>query len=140
MNLTDKDFLPNVEEYTSNPLSKKDDIIRIIKIVARFGKELEFEKLTFTAKYIWGMIRVLKNAPKIPEVSSTDQIKSDLNENMKKGIEQLKEIIYLSEEGDQEYFEKLYFTLSPQNFTNLSQLFSDLESVKKYMNYIKRKT
>lgn len=139
MNLSDKDFLTKVEEYTSNPLQKKDDISRIIEIVVRFGKAEEFEKLTFTAKYICGMIRVLKNAPGIPEVNSTDHIKNDLNENMKKGTEQLKEIINLSAEIDQKYFESLYFTLTPQNFNNLSQLFSDLESVKKYINYLKRR-
>ena len=39
-----------------------------------------------------------------------------------------------------EYFKKNYFTLSQQNFSDLTQLFSDLESVKKYLNYLKRQT
>ncbi len=83
-------------------------------------KKIEFEELTFTAKYICGMMRILKNAPGIPEVSSTDHVKNDLNENLKKGIEQLKEIISVGDVNLREYFETTYFTLSPQNFTNLS--------------------
>ena len=140
MNLTDKNFLTGVEEYTGNLLQKKEDIKKIIELVAAEKKVDEFEKLVFTAKYISGMMRVVKNAPGIPEVSSLDQIKSDLNENMKKGIEQLNEILALSCESERDYFDKTYFTLSAQNFSNLTQLFSDLESVKKYINHLKRLT
>jgi len=138
MNLDDKNFLKGVEDYTGSLLLRKDDIHRLIEVVVVEDKEEEFEQLTFTAKYVCGMMRVVKNAPSIPEVSSIDQIKSDLNENMKKGIEQLKEIIASSNGNEKDYFEKTYFSLTTQNFNNLTQLFSDLESVKKYINYLKR--
>ena len=138
INLNDKNFLAGVEGYTGSLLHKKNDINKLIELVVTEKKEEDFERLTFTAKYICGMMRVVKNAPGIPEVSSVDQIKSDLNENMKKGIEQLKEIIASSNESEKDYFEKTYFTLSTQSFGNLTKLFSDLESVKKYINYLKR--
>ena len=140
MKLDDKNFLKGVEDYTGSLLQKKDDINKLIEVVVTEKKEEEFEKLTFTAKYICGMLRVVKNAPGIPEVSSIDHIKNDLNENIKKGMEQLKEIIAFSNEDVKNYFEKTYSTLTTQNFTNLTQLFSDLESVKKYINYLKRLT
>jgi hypothetical protein len=140
MNLDDKNFLKGVEEYTSSLLLKREDIFKLIDIAVINHKEEEFEKLTFTAKYICGMMRVVKNAPGIPEVSSIDQIKNDLNENMKKGIEQLKEIIVTSGEAEKDYFDKTYFILTTHNFSNLTQLFSDLESVKKYINHLKRLT
>jgi transcriptional regulator of heat shock response len=138
MNLTDNNFLESVETYTNSLLQRKDDTKKIIHIAAGNNKKEQFERLAFTAKYISGMVRVLKTAPGIPEVSSLDQIKNDLNENIKKAVEQLKEIISFSDATTQEYFEKNYFNLSSQNFKNLSQLFSDLESVKKYLNYLKR--
>jgi len=140
MNLTDKNFLTGVEEYTGSLLQKKEDIKKIIELVAAEKKVDEFEKLVFTAKYISGMMRVLKNAPGIPEISSVDHVRKDLNENMKKGIEQLKEIIALGGESVEDYFNKMYFNLSTQNFSNITQLFSDLESVKKYMNHLKRQS
>ena len=140
MNIDDENFLVKVEEFTSNQIQRKDDIKKIIDVVFTHRNEDQFESLTFTAKYICGMMRVLKSAPGIPEVNSVDHVKNDLNENMKKGIEQLKEIMSLSDESDQEYFNRTYFTLTPQNFTNLTHLFSDLELVKKYINYTKRKS
>ena len=140
INLADKNFLTGVEEYTGSPLQKKEDIKKIIELVAAEKKEEEFEKLVFTAKYISGMMRVLKNAPGIPEVSSVDHVRKDLNENIKKGIEQLKEIITFGSESVGDYFNKMYFNLSTQNFSNITQLFSDLESVKKYMNHLKRQS
>ena len=138
MNLAEKDLLNKVEEFTTNPLQKKEDVKKIVDAVLQNGKEEEFEKLIFTAKYISGMLRVLKSAPGIPEVNSIEHVKNDLNENMKKGIELLQEII--SSDSEREYFSKNYFTLSQKNFSNLAQLFADLESVKKYLNYLKRQT
>ena len=138
INLNDKNFLASVEDYTGSLLQKKGDIKKIIELAVSEEKDEEFEKLTFTAKYICGMMRVVKNAPGIPEVSSVDNIKNDLNENIKKGIEQLKEIISFSDDNQRDYFDRTYFTLTQQNFNNLSQLFSDLESVKKFTNYLKR--
>ena len=137
-NLTDKNFLTGVEEYTGNLLQKKEDIKKIIELAVAEKKEKEFEKLVFTAKYISGMMRVLKNAPGIPEVNSIDHVRKDLNDNLQKGIELLKEIIFSEKDVMRDYFEKTYFTLTTQNLTNLTKLFSDLESVKKYLNYSKR--
>ena len=139
MNFKDEDFLKSVEEYSNSILQRKNDTKKIIEIVVENNLDEQFEKLVFTAKYIGGMFRVLKTAPGIPEVNSLDNIKSDLNENIKKAVEQMKELISYSDEATKEYFKENYFNLSSQNFSNLSQLFSDLESVKKYLNYLKRK-
>ena len=140
MNLAEENFLIKVEDYTSNPIQRKDDIRKIIYAVSVNGIEEQFENLIFTAKYVCGLMRVLKSAPGIPEVTGVDQVKNDLSENMKKGIEQLKKIISFSNENDQKYFDENYFTLSNQNLNNVTELFSDLESVKKYINYFKRQS
>jgi hypothetical protein len=138
IDLADNSFLAEVENYTGCLLRKKDDIKKIIDVVVSEGKEKDFVELTFTAKYICGLMRVIKNAPAIPEVNSIEQIKNDLNENMKKGFEQLQKIISSCSEKEKSYFGETYFKLTTQNFIDLSNLFSDLESVKKYLNYLKR--
>jgi hypothetical protein len=137
-NLSDENFTNYVEEYTGSPLIHKEDIKKIIAIARQNGTQKILDELVFTAKYICGMMRVLKNAQNIPEVQSIEQIKIDLNENIKKGIEKLKEILSASDDTQKKYFENNYFALTAQNFNNLSQLFSDLEAVKKYLNYQKR--
>ena len=140
MNLSDQNFLSKVEEFNGILLQKKEDVIKIIEAAVSDNKESDFENLTFISKYICGLMRVLKNAPGIPELNNIDYVKTDLNENIKKGIEQLKDIIQIREKNEMEYFDNTYFTLTTQNFTNLSQLFADLESVKKYTNHLKRQT
>lgn len=139
MSLINKSFLEDVEEFTGNLLSRKDDVHKLISVAIANKREEEFEKLTFTAKYICGMFRVVKKAPGIPEVTSFENIQKDLSENLNKGMEQLKALVALSSNSEQNYFENNYFALTKENFRNLSQLFSDLEAVKKYLNHLKRK-
>lgn len=139
-NLSDENFIESVEGFTTNPIVRKDDVERLIEIVRDNGKEEEFEKLTFTSKYVCGLMRIIKNSSSIPEVNSIENIKADLNENIKNGMELLREIIASSDDEEKDYIEKTYLTLTTENFGNLNQLFSDLEAVKKYLNYLKRLT
>lgn len=140
INLSDKNFLDEVEKFTESSLQSKNDIQKLINIVVASKKEKQFEDLTFTSKYICGLMRVMKNAPGVPEVSSIDHVKKDLSENINKAVDQLKEILEESNKAEKDYFENTYTQLSSENFNNLQRLFSDLESVKKYLNYIKRLT
>ena len=137
-NYFDENFLNKVEEYTSNPLNFKEDLKSIIEIVNESEQDIQFNDLVFIAKYVRGLMRVLNNASAIPEVTSQERIKSDLNENIKKGVTMLKEIISYTTNEQQDYFEQTYLSLTAQNFSNLTKLFSDLEAVKKYLNYQKR--
>jgi len=134
----DEKFIENVERYTAHPLLRKEDVERLIGIVTEKGKEIEFEELIFTSKYVCGLIRIVKNSTGVPEVNSIEHIKEDLNENIKKGIEQIRGIISASDGKEKDYFEQTFLTPTTQSFNNLYQLFSDLEAVKKYVNYLKR--
>ena len=133
-------FIREVETCTKYNLQRKPDLKKLIDISVSNNKVKEFEELTFTAKYICGMMRVLKNAPAISEVQNTEQIKEDLNNNLKKILEQLRVIIKIGDNEMQNYFEKNYLSFSSQNIVNINQLLSDLEFVKKYINYLKRKS
>ncbi|MCW8809528.1 MAG: hypothetical protein OQK52_11390 [Ignavibacteriaceae bacterium] len=135
---SDEKFIENVERYTANPFFLKEDVERLIGVVAEKGKEEEFEELIFTSKYVCGLIRIVKNSTGVPEVNSIEHIKEDLNENIKKGIEQIRGIISANDGKEKDYFEKTFLTPTTQSFNNLYQLFSDLEAIKKYVNYLKR--
>lgn len=92
----------------------------------------------FNAKYISGLIRGLNKAGANPEVQKTDHIKKDLAETTEILKEQIKEII----EGDSEAedaFEKKYFEPSQDSFRELMALTADLESLKFFLNDLKRK-
>jgi len=87
--LWDEGFLEKVENYSGNQLNRKEDVGRLINIVRECGEEEEFENLVFTAKYICGMIRIVKNEHDASNAGNMDLIKADLNENIKKGVENI---------------------------------------------------
>lgn len=138
INYAEKNFISEVEVFNQKILQRKADITGLIGLVISNNKEKDFEELTFTAKYICGMMRVLKTAPSVPEVQSTAHIKEDLSDNLKKIINQLRGIIISGDNAMQDHFEKTYLTLSSQNLINLNQLLADLECIKKYINHLKR--
>lgn len=137
-NLGDANFIESVETYTGNPLNRKEDIKSLIRIVTECTKEEEFEELTFTSKYVCGLVRIVKSYQSVPEVTSVEHIEKDLTENIKKGMEVINEIISSGDEERKSYFKKTYLSLTKESFSNLHQIFSDLEAVKKYLNYLKR--
>jgi hypothetical protein len=137
LNLSDENFLNNTQRFNKHPLNKKDDVQLLITIVVKFKREKQFNELIFTAKYLKGLLRIVNKAPCIPEVESIDHIKSDISENMKKVVEQLRNLISGTEANAINLFEKNYLSLDQKNFSNLNLLLDDLESLKKYLNHLK---
>ncbi len=136
----DLNTLNFAEEFTNSVFTKKDDIMTLISESNKNNKPEIFEELCFTGKYVNGLIRVMKTGSGNPEVKSLDHIKKDLSDNMEKVISQLKEITLNSSVEVKNEFEKKYFNLSPDTFKNLSELVSDLDTLKKYINHLKRST
>lgn len=138
MNILPQNFLDDVEKFSGKSLNKKDDLADIIEAYKSSNKFENFEKLSFTGKYVNGLFKVLRNSPGIPEVENIDQIKKDLSENIGKVISQLKEITFNMNESNKKLFERNYFELSQATMQNLQQLVEDLDSTKKYLNHLKR--
>ncbi len=132
-------FLDDVEKFSGKSLNKKDDLSTIIEAYKSSKKFEDLENLSFTGKYVNGLFRVLANSAKIPEVENVDHIKKDLSENLEKVILQLKEITSNMDEKNKMLFEENYLKLSQTSLQNLQQLVEDLDSIKKYLNFLKRK-
>jgi hypothetical protein len=128
-----------VENFTGKLFNRKDDLKIILEAFNLDDKIEDFEKLTFTGKYVNGLFRVLKNSDKIPEVESVDHIKKDLSENMEKIISQLREITFKMNEDNKKKIEDNYLQLSQYSLLNIQQLVEDLDNIKKYLNHLKRK-
>lgn len=132
--------LNTAEEFTNSIMVHKDDLLSIINEANKNNKAELFEELCFTGKYVNGLMRVMKTGSSNSEVKSLDHVKKDLSDNMEKVISQLKEITLNSSVEVKNEFEKKYFNLSPETFKNLSELVSDLDTLKKYINHLKRST
>lgn len=136
--LLTKNILNDVEIFSDSILKRKSDIQIIIDESLSNNFEKDFEGLTFTAKYIQGLKRVLQKGADFQEIDSLDHVKKDLTENMEKVIGDIKELLIYSSEKNKKYFEENYLSLTANCFQNLNELLSDLEWIKKYLNYQKR--
>jgi hypothetical protein len=135
----EKNLLDKVEETAEVVLKKKYELQIIVDECLNNNLEENFEELAFTGKYIEGLKRVLKKGGDFQEIENLDYVKKDLGENMEKSIEQIRDILQNASEETKMHFEENYLKLSAASFQNLNDLIADLEQVKKYLNYQKRK-
>ena len=137
--IIEKNLLDKVEETADIILKRKIDLQFILDEYWNNNLLDDFEELAFTAKYIEGLKRVLRKGGDFQEIENLDYIKKDMRENMEKVIEQIRSILLNAPDDKKMYFEETYLILSASGFQNLNELISDLEQVKKYMNFQKRK-
>ena len=131
-------IIDEIEVFSEFQLNKKVDLKTLYDLSAKNSKEKLFDDLIFTAKYVQGLLRVLKTGAGNPEVKSLEHIKKDFTHNMQKVVDQMKLIVVDAEEEIKRYFEVTYFDLSQKGIQNLSLILSDLEWTKKYLNVRKR--
>jgi len=127
-----------IDHFSNHKLKRKDDLKTLIEISIKNKKEKLLESLTFNAKYVLGLQRVLKKGNSNSEVSNLGDIKKDYSENLIKSIEQMKELMDFISEETKNHFDKTYFELSQQSLQNLSELLEDLEWTKMFLNQKKR--
>src|SRR5664280_2643695 len=131
-------IIEEIDDFSQHKLNKKTDLKTLYCQSVKDGKEKTFEELSFTAKYVQGLMRVLKTGTGNPEVKSLEHIRRDFTHNMSKIVDQMKEIVANADETVKLYFEKTYFDMSHQGMQNLTLILSDFEWAKKYFNMQKR--
>ncbi|OGV04500.1 MAG: hypothetical protein A2330_06500 [Ignavibacteria bacterium RIFOXYB2_FULL_36_7] len=133
-------LVEEINVFSEQKLKRKDDLKILLEMSFKNEKSALLENLSFTAKYIRGLERVLKKGSMNPEISNIEQIKQDYTNNIKKLIDQIKELISLADTEVNSYFEERYFKLTQEGFQSLSELLEDLEWTKMYFNRQKRRT
>ncbi len=132
-------IVDGINVFSNFRLKRQDDLKILFEADNQTEKSL-LGNLSFTAKYILGLQRVLKKGSVNPEITNVEQVKKDYSDNIQKSIDQLKELINLSSEKIQDHFQKTYFELSHQGLKNLNELLEDLEWTKMYLNQLKRQS
>jgi len=133
-------LVEEINVFSEQKLKRKDDLKILLEMSFKNEKSALLENLLFTAKYIRGLERVLKKGSMNPEISNIEQIKQDYTNNIKKLIDQIKELISFADTEVNSYFEEKYFKLTQEGFQSLSELLEDLEWTKMYFNRQKRRT
>ncbi|OGU75955.1 MAG: hypothetical protein A2V93_05240 [Ignavibacteria bacterium RBG_16_34_14] len=131
-------LIVEIDHFSNHKLKRKSDLGILIEVIIKNGREKLFEDLTFNAKYVLGLQRVLKKGNASSEIGNLEKIKEDYTNNLIKSIEQIKELMNFTSEEMQNHFNETYFELSHQSLQNLNELLEDLEWTKMFLNQLKR--
>lgn len=137
--ILENNFLDQVEKFVEKKLHRKKDLYLIIEKHFQNKGIDEFEDFTFTGKYVNGLFRVLQSSGNVTDFQNLDQVKKDLNDNVEKVTSRLREITLILNENDKAMIDRNYLELTKESFQNIRQLVEDLDHIKKYLNYLKRK-
>ncbi|HQI40239.1 MAG: hypothetical protein B6D44_12700 [Ignavibacteriales bacterium UTCHB2] len=134
-----KNFLDEVEQFADKKLLKKNDITILLENYFKNRNIKEFEDFVFVGKYINGLFNVLQSANSISDFQNLEQVKKDLNDNLEKITSLLKEISLSANDKQKTTIKNDYLNTTTKSFHNIKQLVEDLDLIKKYINFLKRK-
>lgn len=132
-------FLDDVESFTEKKLHHREFLQQLIDETTRLKLFEKFEELAFTGKYVNGLFRAIKIGQSNPDVTNLHQIKSDLMVNIEKVISLLEEMTAGFSSDQRKEIHNKFIELSKEQFNNITQLVDDLDQVKKYLNFLKRR-
>jgi len=133
------EVISELKKISNDKLNAQEDLERIISTSIEFNQIKELEAVSFQAKYIHGLIRVIQKRETIVDESYSTKIKEELvngYENLKNG---LKKITQNCTPFIQQIFEEKYFLLTQSSLKNLNLLSEDLSILKFYFNDLKTK-
>jgi hypothetical protein len=133
------EVISELKKISNDKLNAQEDLERIISTSIQFNQIKELEAVSFQAKYIHGLIRVIQKRETIVDESYSIKIKEELvngYENLKNG---LKKITQNCTPFIQQVFEEKYFQLTQSSLKNLNLLSEDLSILKLYFNDLKTK-
>ncbi len=133
-----EDFVNEIERFSKSKLKRKIEVLRIFQLAVDNSNQRGFEDLLFSAKYAMGLMRIIKNHSGNSEIKNFEDIRRDFSSTMEKITLQLGQIIQKSDTDLKKHFEENFFQLNQQSFSNLTDLISDLELTKMYLNDFKR--
>ncbi len=133
-----KVLVEEINKFSGNQLKRKKDLETLINLSYEDDHEQYIGELSFTSKYVQGLLRILKLGTSTSELQNISLIKRDISTNLEKIREKIEQIMLNSDDQSKQYFRENYLRLSQDNLLNLIELINDLEWTKKYLNYLKR--
>jgi hypothetical protein len=126
------ELVEKVTVFSDTRLVDKSALKEIIAVMFECGNEPQLKELTFTAKYILGVLRGVDKLAGNPEVNNLQFLKNELADQIKKFASLLQN--YLSLATEKEILLERYFGKHENAFANIQMLISDLEWVKMFFN------
>lgn len=137
---TSKIFINEAEQFSKNRFECKDDLILILETTNQNEFDFTLDQMAFKAKYIKGLMSVVKAASGNPEIKNTAQINSELAANLEKFRGCLLSINEKMHDEIRKAFYKNYLEISGESFANLKKLIDEFSLIKIFLNHKKRET
>lgn len=133
------EILDEVKKLSDNKLNHLEDLERLITISVEKNLISELESLSFQAKYITGLIQVIKRRENISDENYSIKIKDELVESYNKLKILLAKITNNFSPFIENIFKEKYFQLTQSSLNDLNLLCQDLSFLKLYFNDLKQK-
>ena len=138
LNEKTKKFVAEVTAYSGGKIQNEEDLFRIVKMIYRSGNDNKLEELCFSAKYIQGLLRIIRKTDREFEKDYFEKVKKEYTQNVITIKKHLEDILEFGSEFIQEIFKEKYLEMTQASLKNLNLLIEDLSWVKLYLNYKKR--
>ena len=126
-------FIDDVNSESGRLIKNLYEISVLIETAISKNKLNEFKDLIFSAKYVKGLKHVLGSRV-INAEDFTQKIFDEFNLNLRKVIDQLREITSGEDEKTIKHFHEKYFLLDQDCIVNTLDLTEDLALCKEYLN------
>lgn len=144
---TTRTLLANLNRFSGSKLKNLQDLALLVEL--SHGREKILDDVSFTAKYLNGLGRILqKGIPPPPpadgdkaktiEPDAMQKIRNEYKQNLKKLSEQLKDLTGKLERKEKDKFYSRFLTPTHESIVNLTNLIYDLSWLKIYKNKLKR--
>jgi hypothetical protein len=137
--LTSQEIIEGIEKLSSGKIKMREDFERLIINAVESGRMSDLEDLAFQAKFITGLIKIIKTNDKM----SDEMFALKLNDEFRVAYIRIQNLIRVIVSGSskfiQDIFEEKYLHLSQESLSNLSNLCGDIAYLKLYLNDLKIK-
>ncbi|MCX7875775.1 MAG: hypothetical protein N2321_06360 [Melioribacteraceae bacterium] len=131
--------IEEVIKLSNNKLNFQEDFERIVSLAIEKNLINELESFSFQAKYITGLLQVIKRRENINDENYSIKMKQELIESYEKLKDLLKILTSNFSPFIQNIFNEKYFQLTQTSLTNLNLLCQDFSYLKFYLNDLKQK-
>lgn len=123
--------------FSGNKIKNSSDLSIIIEASFLERNERLLNDLSFTAKYLNGLGKILRDntiTHSVHDKSSANKIRNEFKEHIRKFTIQLTALIKDLDESDRNIIEKKYLDMTRSSMINLTSLIYDLTWLKKFLN------
>jgi hypothetical protein len=133
-NISSKEFLEKIYNFSNQKLKQKEDLERLIEISYNNNNFNLLEKTAFIAKYLQGLFNIIQRGDKIIDDEIFARYSKEYSENIELLKKYLKDLLKSSSDFYKKIFEEKYFSLTQNAISNLNELCYDLSWIKMYIN------